>query len=266
MPSKQHEQLCRDRFDRWLADRLPDQTRTWHDGPEPPDFILTLSDQDHAVEVTSLVWQEPCGADDRPIQTVQSALEGFIKQVEKRAIEKGLLKGLYVIDFLTAIPQLGDARSALETKILEYIRCTCDEKSPPNEELRVGGSLVGWISKSAAQEDMLTSAGPDSRGGWGDDVKGQICSLLAERIQNKRQKLMNANSPPPWVLLLDDQYYLADDRHFLKCLEWIGDAGDFHTILVIRHNGTLLVLKDGFSREIDPNVTSSSKLGNASRV
>lgn len=243
MPSEHHERWCRDQFDSWLGIRFPSEPRAWKPGANPPDLILTLCGKDYAVEVSSLVWMEPCGDDDFPTTGVHLSLTSFVNGLEKELKDEGLLRGGFVIAFDVAIPELGRSKGKLESQIRQYISKTIDQAKASEDELMVRGKRVGDICKYAREETKLIVLTPDNRGGWANEVYGQICSALTERIQEKRGKLLKIDKYLPWILLLHDQYFLADESDFHRCLPWIEDAQDFHTIFVVGPAGNGFVLK-----------------------
>lgn len=246
MAISKHEAECQKILDDWLKQQCKFEAPQWNEGHEPPDLLLSISGRDYSVEVSRLAWYEPCGDQDLPIDSAQSAIERMVKRVEERARNEGKLCGLYIIDFITAVPGLGKVKQELESQVFSFISRTRDEERPPSFVLKIDGCEIGGISKHGGSLNAVEVCGPDNRGGWLDEVEGQISSLLAERIQAKQLALSRGNCPRPWILVLDDQYALADDSHFVSCLPWIEAANDFDTIIIIRPGIRILALKKSF--------------------
>ncbi|OWY71107.1 hypothetical protein B7486_10900 [cyanobacterium TDX16] len=173
--------------------------------------------------------------------------------MEDRLRQSGVLKGTFIVEFTAAVQRFGTVKHEIGSQIFNYVGSTNDQKCSSSTEVHAEGSTVGRIQKLCDQGEWIEVVGPDNRGGWMNEVEGQVSSLLAERIQSKQAALGKGNCPKPWILVLHDQYALADDSHFVSRLPWIEAANDFHTIIIIRPGIRVLALKNGF-----PSVSHAS--------
>lgn len=238
------ERSCRDSFDRFIANRLPDSVISWQEvakKDEPPDFYLVADGTRYAVEVTQLMQKTNVGTRrPLPVKTVVNILKEFVaKEIESVARDGNYLHGAYLISFPKPVADFAGLKRALQGKLLTYIRSTQWLSEAPDKVIYESGRQRCTIRKTHDRESKVIMGGP-----WISKWEGEAVSdagrLLESTLAEKEHKLRNIASPK--VLLLHNQYQFADAEMYKSCIPSATSLSSFHTVFLVESNGRGSVL------------------------
>ena len=239
------EKFCRDAFDSFLSERSNTQPYFWGeilDINEPPDYLLNFHGKQYAVEVTAIVGRIHLSNKSKPSPEVFTALRYFAEKCTKEAIDKGCLKGAYVLN-LMAVDEFKQATTVARPLILDYLEKTIVAKKFEEQQVFQERGRRWTIRKYGNRKNYLGyTLGQD--GTWEGQISKDLESLFNSRVQDKVKKLSNVTMPK--ILLLLDQFFLSDENEWLSLINQPQE--DFHTIARISDDGKCQIL---FSCESD---------------
>jgi len=141
------------------------------------------------------------------------------------------LNGAYLIAFPAPVDDFASLKEQLLEDALRYIRSTQTMTSAPKKViLTQSGHVQCSVQKLHSLSDEVELGGPGRTGSEGEAAE-EICTLLQERLDNKRHKLRNTLLPK--ILLLYDEYHFADRAMFADCLPGLSELTGFHTVFVV---------------------------------
>ena len=257
MPNER-EQFCADSFDRFLAHRLGIASRVWEPvsrGQDPPDFFLTIDQENFAVEVTSTEVMRGVSFGEGQIQeeTYEHSHTQFIKDVEAAARNAGILKGAYAISFgrPMAISRFRQIRRYAQGQLLQYLERTQHLQSAPDEDIRYGNRRICHIFKAHDQRNIIYEAFTDLAWTESPEVTDKVCDLLQAAVTEKKEKVLAKGQVDPRVLslpkilLLLNTYAFADRSIYLSCVQSVESLDFFHSVFVIWGDGSCMLLFTG---------------------
>lgn len=242
------EEFCKAQFDTFVKRFFAPSQVTWHEVAqqhEPPDYYLLLDNTKYAVEVTTLVESVRVGTSSQmPPSAVHRFLEQFVDAVEEAAKTEGYLRGYYLVEFTAPIDDFTVVREGIRDGLLEYIRTTSGLESAPREKVfeRIVSQRMPqqcWIRKVGSRPSKVKGGGPVWTK-WEGEAAEEICGLLGKSLSGKAGKLKDVGDPI--VLLLLDEYRLADRHMFegcVRCLPWLAH---FHTVFVVQGRESAFLL------------------------
>lgn len=242
------EEFCKTQFDAFVRRFFAPSEVIWKEvaqQDEPPDYYLFLSTTKFAVEVTTLMEKALVGSSLRlPHAVISKIFQDFVDEVGTIAKTKGYLHGDYLVSFPTPIDDFAFVRDAIQEGLLEYIRSTSSlERAPlkvvfkrtvPQQRPQQCG-----IQKVSNKLDRVIPGGPVWMK-WEGDAAADICGLLNESINTKKEKLRDISAPK--ILLLFDEYRFADSKMYESCIPQLSSLSSFHIVFVVQGNKRGFVL------------------------
>ena len=219
----------------------------WRDGEDPPDFYLSIGNQEFAVEVTTLehVLDTDSGREVRML-AYSGSVDTLVREIEAEAIKQGILNGTYDTSANGPFDAFGSLRKAIMDGALDYVRRTQNLPQADYEEIVSQGVRYFRIQKIKAEGARilpgLLSYGPGrSLVAWveSDDVRLEACRLLRKALLDKKEKLKNV--PLPKILLLRNAYVFAGAHVYRQCIENLQDLlRSFHSVFTVESEGYFL--------------------------
>ena len=226
---REDEAFCKDAFLQWLG--MNDPQAEVSDcifepiGPTTfPDFTVYINGQIFNLEVTIL--------EEFSTKAMSNMHNGFTKQLEMKAKQTSMLCGTYELVVERIVPDFKVQRESLERQILHYLEQTKNDESSPWARIVHEGETMYLIKKHAKSPDGLFPGGPD-RGGWDDDIRQRLSEAFSASILRKQKHAEKANDPT--ILLLFDQYHLAENKIWFERAEDLAEKNTFHTIFVAQN-------------------------------
>jgi len=145
------------------------------------------------------------------------------------------LNGAYLIAFPAPVDDFASLKEQLLEDALRYIRSTQTMTSAPKKViLTQSGHVQCSVQKLHSSPNQVGLGGPGNAK-WKDEAAEEICTLLQERLHNKRHKLRNVSLPK--ILLLYNEYHFANLAMFADCLPGLSELTGFHTVFVVHGGG-----------------------------
>ena len=231
------EIICQTIFNQYLASKCTSSIIKWFDGDEPPDYYLTVNGESYAVEVTALIERINSGLGEKSINTISHSLQRMVDEAEHEADLRGDLNGRYTVYLLEPVERFAKLRVSITKKIIEYVRATKSADSLPQEVLLwQNGRTCVAIAKSASQPSMIDSfdciEGSD---GWLEELKATAYKLLQTAVNVKSRKMSHLDLPK--ILILDNQYLLADIDYYSACVSEVKGLDAFSVVFVVGIEG-----------------------------
>jgi hypothetical protein len=201
-----HEERCKAEFDKLARNIFPRSQFTWEEVKnDPPDWFLTIENIRYAVEATTIVeLLESTGYQFSSVD-ISASLHGFVKSVEKAAINEGILNGAYAV-ILCPIPNFSQNQRKLRDDLMRYIRETRD--LPNADEYTLGYVRHQRVSIQKMHSNTNYIAETISYGGkWESDAQKDLAQFVAQALSQKADKLRHVTDPI--ILLLLDGYHYS---------------------------------------------------------
>ena len=240
--NKEEERFCTEAFELHLSKHCTVERIIWEGGDEPPDCYLLIGDQRYAVEITSLVASIPLEMKaGRPLPAVDALYDRFAKDLERQALNRGILNGAYSIFFARSIVGLQELEREASEFALEFVRDTqCDELSNIRPFYSSASSRpLGWIIKHHRDYPRVCCArhpivASDTA------LYHEALRILDDRVETKIRKLKKVLLPK--VLLLLDATVLIDLEHFRASPVQSSWRESFCAAFLVRGNGEVVQL------------------------
>lgn len=253
------EEFCRNCFDSYLRERLGLLT-AWQPGTEPPDYFLTVGGATFAVEVTQLFGEVRTEAGtSMGNEKYEASMESLCETIRKAAIEEGVLRGFYLVQFVGPFAEFRRSRNLIVSGVLEYIRGTQGATTARGrvvfaeigEQMKERGftpemiaEFVGyrWIPGSCSAVKLggtprgihcVTSG--RSRVMWEGQALAEACRMLQQAVSEKRRKL--ADIADARILLLLHQWPMTGAGIYEQCRGALRDLECFHSVFVVEGEG-----------------------------
>lgn len=239
MPSPS-EIKCRDAFDLALRENLPSATLTWIDGPNPPDFNLTIDGRSYAVEVTAMMRTLTMGRKPMSMPAVMQYLVDLVTDAEIRVRNANLLRGTFVVHCPRPIERMGARREELIAGIWSAVGFLWSRPVGSSEVFYRQHGRDYEVTKVGNEGASLYLGGlTDST--WRGEATSELTTLIEERLAAKRSALRDI--PRPWVLLLDEQYPYADAAMYQEIETPPPTVHEFAAVFVVRSQTSGLTLR-----------------------
>jgi hypothetical protein len=227
---REDEEHCKNAFDTFLKQRYQDGDITWTCGDrnKPPDYFLQLRFNKYAVEVTSVLEKATLGNKIIDHLEIDKSIKRFIEDIQKDAIEKGILKGAYIVRY-KPIRDFGKQKQVIATRIRDYLRHTQNVSSAPAEDIAGKGHLRWYIHKLQSDKSYLSRTTEDAK--WKGEAEDELCNLLSKALETKVKKLKTISLPK--ILLLHDRFTWIDADEWSQYLAKLSYVDDFHTIFLV---------------------------------
>ena len=239
---RKDEEFAKLQFDKFLQMASPNTRIRWEEVEqqnEPPDYHLYLNSKKFAVEVTTLMEKVEVGNRKLPHLAILASLWKLVDEVEATAINENYLHGAYVVRFSKPIINFKHIKEQLYQDLLIYVQSTQSKPNEPEHTVFEDGRQKCTIEKLDNQPNYIGKMGPTG-GKWEGEIVAEICDLLTERINVKKDKLKNVVFPT--ILLLHDLYHFAKPQMYKTCLSTFTYLLSFHTIFVTQSNETGFIL------------------------
>ncbi len=203
---------------------------------EPPDYWLTYHGKRYAVEVTSSKFYIDTLLDEGKVEekTFLKSYGYYVKDIEKKAKAKGILKGAYRVHFPKPLSDTNDGqyKRNLLPKILQYIKTTSELDETDYKGLLLGDVVVCKIRKIHGKKDVVYPS-------WGarwiflnaPENDEQILQLLQYAVVEKVRKMKSVNEPK--ILLYYDTYCTSMLENYLIIASKLKNVEAFHSVYVI---------------------------------
>jgi len=207
---------------------------------DPPDFDFFIDGKKYAVEVTQTKSRRKAILDEILIieKTYRLNQFNFIKGVEKDAIQKGILHGLYWIKFFDPIisQKFNKIKNQIKKHIFEYICRTNNIDTSKKELIYINGKKIASISKINNSANKIYPT--EFQRLWPESPeKIEIClQMIEEAVNEKKRKLLNNKIYYPRILLLVSVSSHCNIDTFIKCKKKIDEINDiefFEAIFII---------------------------------
>lgn len=240
------EELCKNSFDKFLINLLPDSSISWEDVPQEcgsPDYYLWIDGIEYAVEVTKLMKNDDIVKKNQflPPEEYRDMLQSFIKNdIESFAMENNYLIGTYRVSFSKLIENFKKKKREIQSKLLSYIRETQNFSNEPLRVIYENGREKCVIEKTDGRDDKVCMGIYLIGSKWEGEIDPEVYQLLDERIRKKVCKLKNISYPK--ILLLHDQYLFACSKKYKSCISSISSRFSFHAVFLVENNNKGLLL------------------------
>jgi hypothetical protein len=232
------EEFAKQRFDDYLHNKISEAIQ-WKDGNQnvPPDFYLTIGDEEFVVEVTALTEQIKLSARSMPIRTLYGWCNDFVAEVKRKALEEGRLRGTYYINIFALHknrnPQ--SVRKPLMRKLLELIANTQEEDQVGSTPVEVDGIKYCSVQKtSRAGDNVFVGFYPGTVNWEIEALKGAL-QLLNNAVTSKAKRLQSFSQKKILLLLAEYPFVSAGVyRDFVHDV----DLSQFHTVFIVDSLGT----------------------------
>jgi hypothetical protein len=232
----QSEVYCRDVFNNYLESLRLYEEIVWKPKPfgiySPPDYVLTLDDNDFYIEITETRITQEDGFNQR---TAELSRVQLIKHIEREAKRQALLRGLYLVHFMApwCAPLDKPTKCNIKREILFYLHDTISHPNARKRLILFNDKPICEISKVSDNSSNLEPA--FSAGGWSESPEHitAVRAMVQDAIDRKIKALSELPAPHPRILLLCNSNLLADADNFLACRTELKGMTSFHTIFII---------------------------------
>lgn len=248
------EVFCQDSFDKYLRKIFQTNNISWQrvpKGEDPPDFYLSLNSELYAVEVTSTEVMRDVTLGEGQVRehTYEVSHTNLIKEVEREAQNRGILSGLYIVDFLKPLTDQNfhKVKEVVVEELLSYVQRTSRLIESPVEPILYQYSTVCRIGKIRGNITGVFEAFSDAVWTEAPENAEKICKMLQSAITTKKKKLLQKGETAPKILLLLNTYPFANEIIYRTCVSAVEDVDFFHTVFVVWHDGNGVPIHTTFS-------------------
>ena len=234
---RKDEEHCKNAFDAFLRLHYPDNDIVWSAGDEPPDYYLELCGIKYAVEATSVLEKTTLGNKIIEHLETDKSIKRFIEDIQKDAIEKGILKGAYTVRY-KPIRDFGKQKQVISARIRDYLQHTQNVSSAPAEDIAGKGHLRWYIHKLHSNKSYLSRTTGDAK--WKGEAEDELCNLLSKALERKVKKLKNISLPK--ILLLYDRFAWIDAEEWRQYLSKLSYVDNFHTVFLVSDKSSNSIL------------------------
>lgn len=234
---REDEEHCKNAFDTFLKQRYQGGDITWVCGDEPPDYFLQLRDNKYAVEITSVLEKAALGNKIRDHLEIDKSIKRLIEDIQKDAIEKGILNGAYIVRY-KPIRDFGKQKQGISTRITDYLKRTKNVSSPQAKDIAGEGHLRWYIRKLHSEKSYLNGTTDDAK--WEAEAEDELCNLLNKVLERKVKKLKTISLPK--ILLLYDRFVWIDADGWRQYLAKLSYVDNFHTIFLVSDKSSNSIL------------------------
>lgn len=231
------EPPCVEVLEKHLRRLFPDeQVSSRRNEDDPPDYYLDIADTTYAVEVTSLMENvDVVGKRERALPRVgyRSHFDDLVEEVEKKAVERGVLRGTYSVIFIDRLAYGKVKRKVVRRFILDYLEETrgleqADEASgPPNRLVDARSCEVLWIIKHSSDGTCLLCAAPPFAV-W---TQAEAERMVSEAIVRKVERLKSVTEPR--ILVLHNAAVIPGESALRKAVEKQRGLDLFEAVFVV---------------------------------
>lgn len=203
----------------------------WKDGNQnkPPDFYLSLGNNEFIVEVTALTQQTEPGQKPGPIKTLQKSRKDFGLAIEKEALEAGILNGTYYVTFAHWHEDFQGIRKKLSQDILRFIEETQSVSQIASTPITINSLEYCSIQKTPKPDNHVYIGYP-ATAMFMEAAITEAKRLLKGAIVDKSKKLKKFTHPK--ILLLIAQFGFVDSEVYSELAKDL-DLSAFHTVFLI---------------------------------
>jgi hypothetical protein len=187
-PKNKREEFCRSRFDAYLQQQNVSERIEWQEGPDPPDYYLTVGDQKFAVEVTTIDEKVVIGSNrEMPRLKIDFYREKFAAGLERRAKSERILRGRYYLSFAPLITvsrrtNFSKRRKQIEKSLLEFIQHTQSDRSAPPYYIQIDGDIMCGIIKTSNSGGSVRVGIYPITTAWETEWQTKACGYLQRVI------------------------------------------------------------------------------------
>lgn len=174
---------------------------------EPPDFWLETQTRNIAVEVTAIWDQITLGGKQVSSAILWCWARTLLKEIEESAAKEVPFQGKYVVE-VQASRLRWQAREQIKEAIIRFISSNPQtETADPSRNFDILPG--GWtIERCSSDRRSLQLVVPGATK-WEGELTTELARLVSEIVHRKDSKLSKRGCP--YILLLLDQYHLADE-------------------------------------------------------
>jgi len=227
--NRQYQEVCKQKFNAYLATKFDAKDVKWMDGDEPPDYYLILKHIKYAVEATTIVLRVPVGQKELELQTIIHSMYDLVKEVEKQACQEGILNGTYSVFFSKPIPNFSKIKEAIKKEILLYLLRTQKNNFTSIDTIIKNKDFACFVQKKNNISSRIEYDGGLAVGKW--EPEREACALLQAIIEKKWSKLSKLQLPK--ILMLQNTNMSFDTVCYKKCVPKLKLLKHFHTIFIL---------------------------------
>ncbi len=228
---RQDEVFAKEIFNSFL-EKVTIDLIIWKDGNqnEPPDFYLSIGNNEFVVEVTALMQHVKVQEQNVPILALSESLKRFVGKIEKKALEAEILNGTYYVIFDNWYGDFQEVSKKLSQDILDFILET--QSAPQIASTPIEIDFVNYcsIEKTPKSGNRVQIRMYPATGMFMEAARRETRKLLESMIVNKSKKLRELTQPK--ILLLIAQSYFVDAEKFSELAKDL-DLSGFHTVFLI---------------------------------
>jgi len=207
---------------------------------DPPDFDFFIDEKKYAVEVTQTKSRRKAILDNQLVieKTYRLTQFDFIKDVERNAIQKGILNGVYNVRFFDPIisQKFNKIKSQIKKQIIDYICRTNNIKSSRKEIIYLKNKKIASIYKLNIGLNKIYPT--ESQSLWPESPeKIEICrQMIEEAVNKKKNKLVNNKINYPRILLLVSVSSHCDIDTFIECKKRVSEINNiefFEAVFIV---------------------------------
>jgi len=207
---------------------------------DPPDFDFFIDGKKYAVEVTQTKSRRKAILDNQQVieKTYRFTQFNFIKDVERNAIQKGILNGVYNVRFFDPIisKKFNKIKSQIKKQIINYICRTNNIESSSKEIIYLKDKKIASISKLNIGLNKIYSN--EIHGLWPESSENiEICrQMIEEAVNEKKEKLVNNKVNYSRILLLVSVSSHCDIDTFKECKKRVNEINNiefFEAVFII---------------------------------
>lgn len=192
---------------------------------DPPDFTITIEGEPYPAEVTSIV-------SEQDLQYHSHCVE-FANAIRDCASNQGVLFGTYTLK-IWRVPRIPKPTSKQGRRLLNdavnYIVAT--KKSMQHEKFILVKNKSGELSIRKLTHNGSTVGVIRVPSGIREgEIQNELVELIQQKINSKKQKLVNEGiKPREAILLLYDAFLFAEPTDVISALQKINEYDWFHSI------------------------------------
>jgi hypothetical protein len=228
---REDEEFAKSRFEAYVRSRLPKKTIVWTPGDEPPDYYLTVGQDEFAVEITTLMDKVTTPRKEVTVEGLYASYDDFVKEIEAEASKSGILSGEYCVTFAPAHLDIYRKRKILQNEVLDFIRNTQTYPEVTATNMEIDGLPYCSIFKGQGKIPRVCIVGYPFVSKWDGEAIQQSYIILQNAIDTKAKK--PAQLQKQKILVLRSTAVFSQVEIYRDFLPKVTNLQFFHTVFII---------------------------------
>jgi len=237
---KPEEEHAKKTFLTYLADRIGLYSATIKEGKEPPDYFLTINDQEYALEITTIMLNVTLGSKNIPEFGYVSFIDEIEKEIEAEAKKRGILDGTYLICSFGPFKKL--SKSKIKDNAIEYIKKHQNIEKGHWQTIYKEGDRKIEILKVGTASKLVDggSISPDFSLRWRENIPKEACIRLEVCLKDKYENEKLRKVRLPIISVLYNEYFHSSTFYeiYRQCRINPVYAEYFHAIFIAEKDGS----------------------------